>query len=153
MTFSGLDFAKALQAGKPLGAPPPWVTHMRVIEENPIESVEEGRIVTNWTPGPHFTMQDGFVQGGLIGAMADGGQGLAVISTHKEFEVWVTVDLHIRFVRPIMGGTTVRLEHQVISKTKTTALAETTFTLPEGKLAAKVTGSWRKLDGDRRQLR
>lgn len=152
MAFSGLDFAKALQAGKHPATPPPWVVHMRVIEENPIEIVEEGHIVTNWTPGPQFTMQDGFVQGGLVAAMADGGQGLAIISTHKEFETWVTADLHIRFVRPIRGGSPVRIEHHVISKTKTTALVETTFTLPDGKLANKVAGSWRKIDADKRQL-
>lgn len=145
MTLSGLDFALAIKARRFLAPLPPWVEHMRVHEENLVEVVEVGRIVSRWTPGKQFTVPDGYVQGGLICALADGGQGLAITTTLETFEPWVTLDLHIRFVRPIKAGQTVTLDSRVLSKTKMTAISETTVALVEGeKLAAIVTGGWRK---------
>lgn len=144
MGFSGLDFANAIKAGRSPSPPPPWVVHMRVLEENPIQIVEVGRIVTAWTPGPQFSLADGYVQGGLIAALADGGQWLAIATTQEAIEPWVTLDLHTRFVRRIKAGERVEIEHRVLSRSKTSAIVETTFTLGDGKLAAKVTGGWRK---------
>jgi acyl-coenzyme A thioesterase PaaI-like protein len=144
MAFSGLDLANAIKAGRPPLPPPPWVEHMRVHIENPIQSVEAGRIVTAWTPGPHFSLGDGYVQGGLLAAMADGGQWLAIATTQDTIEPWVTLDLHTRFVRRIKAGERVDIEHRVVNRSKTAAIVETTFTLSDGKLAAKVTGGWRK---------
>ncbi|WP_395647554.1 PaaI family thioesterase [Terricaulis sp.] len=147
--FDGLAFVKAIQEKRaPGGGPPPWVAHMRVMEENLIESVEPGRLVTNWTPGPQFTVNDGYVQGGLLSAMADGGQFTTLMSMFTEFEMWVTMDLHARFVRPIKGGSTVRIESVVLNKSKTNAVVESTFTV-DGKLAAKITGGWRKIEQGR----
>jgi len=144
MTFSGLDLANAIKAGRSPSPPPPWVEHMRVHIENPIQSVEVGRIVTAWTPGPQFSLGDGYVQGGLLAAMADGGQWLAIATTQDAIEPWVTLDLHTRFVRRIKAGESVEIEHRVVNRSKTSAIVETTFTLADGKLAAKVTGGWRK---------
>jgi acyl-coenzyme A thioesterase PaaI-like protein len=146
MAFSGLDLANAIKAGNSPFPPPPWVEHMRVIDENPIQVVEPGRIVTHWTPGKHFTVADGYVQGGLLSAMADGGQFLALVSTLETFEPWVTMDLHTRFVRPIKAGERIEIENRVLNRTKTSAVVESTFTLDGGKLAAKITGGWRKSD-------
>ncbi|MBY0563277.1 MAG: PaaI family thioesterase [Hyphomonadaceae bacterium] len=144
MSFSGLDLALAIKERRFLAPLPPWVEHMRVHEENLVEQVEVGRIVSRWTPGRQFTVPDGYVQGGLICAVADGGQGLAVTTTLETFEAWVTLDLHIRFVRPIKAGQTVTLDSRVLSKTKNTAIAETTVMLEGDRLAAVVTGGWRK---------
>lgn len=144
MAFSGLDLAKAIKAGASPFPPPPWVEHMRVHIENPIQSAEAGRIVTAWTPGAHFSLGDGYVQGGLLAAMADGGQWLAIATTQETIEPWVTLDLHTRFVRRIKAGERVEIEHRVVNRSKTSAIVETTFTLEGGKLAAKVTGGWRK---------
>jgi uncharacterized protein (TIGR00369 family) len=144
MAFSGLDLANAIKARrfpKPLA---PWAEHMRVTEENLVEVVEAGRIVSAWTPGQQFTVSDGYVQGGLICALADGGQFLAIATTLEAIEPWVTIDLHTRFVRAIKAGEPVEIESRVLSKTKTSAIVETTFTIAEGKLAAKVTGGWRR---------
>lgn len=144
MAFSGMDFANAIKAGRPPFPPPPWVEHMRVHIENPIQTVEAGRIVTAWTPGAQFSLSDGYVRGGLLPAMADGGQWLAIATTQDAIEPWVTLDLHTRFVRRIKAGERVEIEHRVVNRSKTSAIVETTFTLEGGKLAAKVTGGWRK---------
>lgn len=144
MAFSGLDLANAIKARRFPGPLAPWVEHMHVHEENLMQIVEAGRIVTHWTPGKHFTVQDGYVQGGLIAALADGGQWLCIATTLEAVEPWVTLDLHTRFVRPIKGGERVEIEHRVLNRTKTSAIVDTTFTLANGKLAAKATGGWRK---------
>lgn len=150
MAFSGLELAKAIQSRRFIAPLPPWVEHMRVHEENLIEEVEPGRILSIWTPGIQFTVPDGFVQGGLITAIADGGQALAILTTQEELESWVTLDLHTRFARPIKAGERVQIESKILNKSKSSALVETTFYLAENKLAAKVTGGWRCADGRRK---
>lgn len=149
MAYSGLELAKAIQARRFAGPLPPWVEHMRVHEENLIETVESGRIVSIWTPGVQFTVPDGYVQGGLISALADGGQALALLTMHESVEFWITVDLHTRFARPIKMGERVEIESKVLNKTRTSAVVLTTFTLPGEKLAAVVTGGWRAAEGRR----
>lgn len=144
MAFSGLDLALAIKERRSPLPLPPWIEHMRVHEENLIQTVERGRITTLWTPGKQFTVPDGYVQGGLIGALADGNQGLAIITTMEMIEAWITLDLHTRFVRPIKAGQQVGIESRVLSKTKTSAIAESRFTFEGDKLAAIVTGGWRK---------
>lgn len=144
MTMTGLEFAQAIQQRRFLTPIAPWAEHMRVVTENLVQTVGPGRIVSRWIPGAQFTVSDGYVQGGLICALADGGQFLAITSTLNAVEPWVTVDLHTRFVRPVKAGEQVEIESRVLSKTKTAAIVETTFTLADGKLAAKVTGGWRR---------
>lgn len=122
---------------------------MRVHEENLVETVEPGRIVSIWTPGVQFTVPDGYVQGGLISALADGGQALALLTTQESVEFWLTLDLHTRFARPIKMGERVEIESKVLNKTKTSAVVLTTFTLPGAKLAAVVTGGWRPAENRR----
>ena len=146
MAFSGLDIAIAIKERRSPLPLPPWVEHMRVHEENPIQTVELGRITTLWTPGKQFTVPDGYVQGGLLTAIADGNQGLAITTTLDAWEAWVTLDLHTRFMRPIKAGSRVGIESRVLSKTKTSAVAESRFTLEGDRLAAIVTGGWRKTD-------
>ncbi len=144
MSLSGLEFARAIAERRFVLPLPPWVEHMRVHEENLVHTFEVGRIVSTWTPGKHFTVTDGYVQGGLLAALADGGQFTAIMTTLDALEPWVTLDLHVRFARPIKAGQSVAIESRVLNRTETSAMAQTTFTLPEEKLAAVVTGGWRK---------
>lgn len=144
MALSGLEFARAIAERRFLAPLPPWVEHMRVHEENLVHTVEVGRIVSTWTPGRHFAVPDGYVQGGLLAALADGGQFTAIMTTSEALEPWVTLDLHLRFARPIKVGQSVEIESRVLNRTQTSALVETTFALPGGKLAAKADGGWRK---------
>ena len=122
---------------------------MNVHKENQIIEVAYGRALTHWHPGKQFSVPDGYVQGGLINALADAGQALALITTHEEFVPWVTTDLQTRFIRPIKIGTAVHIENIVRSKTKTTAIVESTFTIDGEKLAAIITGGWRDSQGRR----
>ncbi len=144
MAYSGLELANAIKARTSPLPLPPWVEHMRVHEENLVHTVEPGRIASTWTPGRQFSVPDGYVQGGLLGALADGGQWLAIATTQEAIEPWVTLDLHLRLVRPIKTGERIEIESRVLNRSRTTALVETTFTRADGKLAAKATGGWGK---------
>jgi uncharacterized protein (TIGR00369 family) len=122
---------------------------MRLDQDSLIESVEPGHLVSSWRPKQHFTVLDGYLMGGVIPAVADNHQSLTMFSSHDALEQWVTMDLHTRFLRPIRGGDEIVIESRVITKGKTSAVIETTFMLPGGRLAAIVTGGWRKVEGGR----
>ncbi|MFT3726431.1 MAG: PaaI family thioesterase [Terricaulis sp.] len=146
MALTGLQIVEAFknaQFSRPL---PPWIEHMRVHEENILAIAEVGRVVSVWTPGPQFTLPDGYVQGGLICALADGGQALAITTTLEAYAPWVTMDLQARYARPFKSGERITIESRVLNIGKTSAIVETTFMLASGKLAVKVTGGWRKSD-------
>jgi uncharacterized protein (TIGR00369 family) len=119
---------------------------LRFDSDMAIDSVAAGHLVSTWRPQEHFTVIDGYLLGGVIAAVADNHQSLTMFSSHEALEHWVTLDLHTRFLRPIRGGDAVTVESRVVSKGKTSAMVETTFTLAGDKLAAKVAGGWRKVE-------
>ena len=152
MSVSGLEIVRAIQSQKFISEPPPWVEHMSVNEENIIQMVENGRITSVWTPGIQFSVPDGYVQGGLCSAIADGSQALALLTTQPQLEVWVTQDLHTYFLRPLRIGLAVNIESIVLNKSATSALVETTFSTSEDKLAIKVIGTWKSAEGRRQPV-
>jgi acyl-coenzyme A thioesterase PaaI-like protein len=114
----GVDLVNSLR-NKTAKAPlPPFIIHLKLDEGMLIDEVEHGRVVQNWTPGPHFAMPDGFVQGGLFGTIADISQGVAMLTTQDQFENWATLDFHIRFMRLVRVGEVVRIESTVVKEQK-----------------------------------
>jgi len=146
----GMDFVNSIRDRKV--PPPPFAAHLKFPECMRLDEIEEGRVVQTWTVPPHFTLHDGIVQGGLLGTIADAGQTFALLTTHEAFETWPTLDFHMRFVRPIKAGEAVRVESQVINKSKNNAVIETTLTSADGKLLARVTGGWARADRQRELL-
>ena len=129
--------------------PPPFAAHLNLRQSVRIEDFEEGRVVLNWTVEKHFTLPDGIVQGGLLCAIADMSQTFALFSMLDAHEVWPTLDFHIRFIRPARNDDVVRVESRVVSRTKMSAVVETTFENSERKLLAGVTGGWAKAGRER----
>ena len=76
-------------------------------------------------------------------------QTFALFSMLDAYEVWPTLDFHIRFIRPISVDNVVRVESKVVNRTKLTAVVETTFENSEGKPFARVTGGWAKAGRER----
>lgn len=143
----GLDFVRAIQERRPGLNPPPWIVKTDTLAHLTLSSFAEGRSTHLWRAHDAFSMQDGFVQGGFALAIADASQSVCIITTHRTFEIWVTVDFHIRYVRPIRVGTLVRVESVLVEKTRTRAVVESTLAIEEdGKLAARVSGAWTKLE-------
>jgi uncharacterized protein (TIGR00369 family) len=145
----GLDFLKAMRDGTLSTPPPPFAAHLNLRQSVRIEGFEEGRVVLNWTVEKHFTLPDGIVQGGLLCAIADMSQTFALFSMLDAHEVWPTLDFHIRFIRPARNDDVVRVESRVVSRTKMSAVVETTFENSERKLLARVTGGWAKAGRER----
>ena len=146
----GMDFVQSVRDGKI--PPPPFAAHLKIREGVRFEEIEEGRVVQTWTVAPHFTLPDGIIQGGLLCAVADMSQTMAIMTTHDAFETWPTLDFHVRFVRPIKVAEAVRIESKVVNKSRNNAVIETTFTSADGKLLASVTGGWTKADRQRDSL-
>jgi uncharacterized protein (TIGR00369 family) len=146
----GIDLVNSIREEKVPA--PPFAAHLKLRQDVRFEEIEERRVVQTWTVAPHFTLPDGIVQGGLLGAIADMSQTMAIFSTLDAFETWPTLDFHIRFVRPIRQGEAVRIESKVVNKSRNGAVAETTFTSAEGKLLARVTGGWTRAERQRDSL-
>jgi uncharacterized protein (TIGR00369 family) len=149
MSKWGLDFLKTMRDGTLSTPPPPFAAHLNLRQSVRIEDFEEGRVVLNWTVEKHFTLPDGIVQGGLLCAIADMSQTFALFSMLDAHEVWPTLDFHIRFMRPIRIDDVVRVESKVVSRSKMSAVVETTFESSERKLLARVSGGWAKAGRER----
>jgi acyl-coenzyme A thioesterase PaaI-like protein len=65
------------------------------------------------------------------------------------YEVWPTLDFHIRFIRPIRVDDVVRVESNVVNRGKMNAVVETTFENSERKVLARVTDGWAKAGRER----
>ncbi len=143
----GMDFVNSIRDEKMPA--PPFAAHLKLRQDVRFETIEEGRVVQIWTVAPHFTLPDGIIQGGLLGTVADVSQTFALFTTYEAFETWPTLDFHIRFVRPIKVGDAVRVESNVLNKSKNGAVIETTFTSADGKLLACVTGGWTRAERQR----
>ncbi len=145
----GLDFLRSMRDGTLSKPPAPFVAHLNLRQSARIEEFEEGRVVQSWTVEKQFTLPDGIVQGGLLCAIADMSQTFAIFSTLDAFEIWPTLDFHIRFIRPVRMGEIVRVESRVVSRGKASAVVETTLENADGKLLARVTGGWAKAGRER----
>ena len=140
----GMDFVNSIRDEKVPA--PPFGVHLELRQGVRFEQIEEGHVVQTWTVAPHFTLPDGIIQGGTLNVIADMSQTMALMTTHDAFETWPTLDFHTRFVRPIRAGDAVRVESTVVNKSKNGAVIETTFASADGKLLARVTGGWMKVD-------
>ena len=145
----GIDLVNSLRDKTATAPLPPFIIHLKLDESMQIDEAEHGRVVQNWTPGPHFGMPDGFVQGGLFCTIADISQGVAMLTTLDQFENWATLDFHIRFMRLVRVGEVVRIESTGVNKSRNNALIETVFAAVGGKPIARVTGGWARSDRER----
>lgn len=136
---TGASRASALDAivSRTAADPPPMVRTLRMPG---LDGWEPGRVWVEWKVDPDMFHGAGAVFGGYIGALADGMLSLAAFSTLSDDEVFTTSDLRVAFFRPITGGV-VRIEARVLNRGRRMAHVEATFTLEDGKLAAKATAT------------
>lgn len=66
-----------------------------------VVALEPGHAVVRCTPGEQHGNTRGTIHGGLAAAMIDTATGAAVITTLKDGESTATVDLNVKYVRPI----------------------------------------------------
>lgn len=140
---SGLDMLRAMASGE-LPAPP--VMHLLGAES--LEA-HEGHVAVAMTPQEFHYNPLGTVHGGILATLLDTAAGCAVHSTLPAGVGYTSLDLVTRFLRPVtVASGALRCEGTVLSRSRTTALAEARLTDGKGRLVAHATSSCRLFETD-----
>jgi uncharacterized protein (TIGR00369 family) len=84
----------------------------------------------------------GTVHGGILATLLDTAAGCAVHSTLSAGVGYTSLDLTVKFLRPVtVASGALRCEGTVLSRGRTTALAEARLTDAKGRLVAHATSS------------
>ncbi|MER8004438.1 MULTISPECIES: PaaI family thioesterase [unclassified Streptomyces] len=133
---SGLHFLREILAGR-LPAPPIAATLGMDLEE-----VDHGHAVFSLEPGEEHYNPIGSVHGGIYATMLDSAAGCAVQSTLPQGVAYTSLDLTVKFLRPITADTgKVRAVGSVLSSGRRTALAEARLFDSADRLLAHATSS------------
>src|SRR5829696_3247724 len=134
--LSGLEFLEAIGRGD---LPKPPVTHMLGIGAI---SAEDGRVVAELQPAEYHYNPLGTVHGGVLATLLDTATGCAVHSTLPAGTGYTSLDLSVRFLRPVsVSSGTLRCTGEVLNAGRRTALAEARLTDAAGKLLAHATST------------
>lgn len=133
---SGLEMLRAMAAGE-LPAPPV----MDLLGVGRLE-VDEGHVAVTMSPQEFHYNPLGTVHGGILATLLDTATGCAVHSTLPAGVGYTSLDLVTRFLRPVTTASgALRCEGTVLSRGRTTALAEARLTDGKGRLVAHATSS------------
>jgi len=133
---SGLDLLRAISSGA-LAHPP----IMKTLAIVPLEA-EPGRVVFALDPCEWHLNPLGTVHGGVLATLLDTCAACAVHSTLEAGWGYTTVDLSVKFLRPVTVSTgRIRGEGSVMSAGRRTALAEARVLDGQGRLLAHATST------------
>jgi uncharacterized protein (TIGR00369 family) len=132
----GLAFLQALLDGRLPAAP-----IANTLDFTPV-SVEAGSVVFEFTPAEFHYNPIGTVHGGMIATVCDSACGCAVQSLLPAGSYYTSVDLSVKFLRPITTETgPLTCEGTVTHIGGRSALAQAKLTDAQGKLYAHATSS------------
>jgi uncharacterized protein (TIGR00369 family) len=133
---SGLDLMREMVAGT---IPPPPI--MNLIDLAGMEA-EEGRVTFYLDPQEFHYNPLGSVHGGVIATMLDSAAGCAVHTTLPAGTGYTSLDLNVKFLRPITVATgRLACTGTVLQSGRRTALAEARMTDVKGRLLAQAMSS------------
>ncbi|MEU3337004.1 PaaI family thioesterase [Streptomyces sp. NPDC002144] len=133
---SGLEFLREILAGR-LPAAPIAATLGMALEE-----VDHGHVVFSLEPGEEHYNPIGSVHGGVYATMLDSATGCAVQSILPQGMAYTSLDLTVKFLRPVTAETgKVRAVGSIVSSGRRTALAEAKLLDPTDRLLAHATSS------------
>jgi uncharacterized protein (TIGR00369 family) len=133
---SGLELLRAIGTGE-LPAPP----IMHTVDMAGMEA-DEGRVAFLLRAQEFHYNPLGTVHGGVLSTMLDTAAGCAVHSTLPAGYGYTSLDLTVKFLRPVtVDSGLLRCEGTVINRGRTTALSEARLTDEAGKLVAYATSS------------
>jgi uncharacterized protein (TIGR00369 family) len=134
--LDGITFLREIVAGR---IPPPPIAATLGFG---LVSVEPGRAVFDITPADYHYNPIGSVHGGIYATLCDSACGCAVHSTLPAGAYYTSLDLAVKFIRPVTSGTgRLRCEGTVEHSGSRTALAIARLTDSRGKLYAHATSS------------
>ncbi len=102
-------------------------------------AVEPGRITLEARPDDRHLNPAGAVHGGFAATCLDGAAALALFSTLEASTVHSTVDLNVKYLRPLTAGETYRVEGWLVERTRSLAICDAHVLDGAGKLCAKGT--------------
>jgi len=136
-----LDWLRAMMAG---AIPPPPAARMM---DFTIESVEAGRVAFGMHAHEWMTNPAGVIHGGMPATLLDTVMTLAVISKLPPEKMCTTIDLHVRFLRPLFPtGEKIVGEGTAVHIGATFGTAEGRALDSKGRLIAHATASVAILD-------
>ncbi|MFJ3762834.1 PaaI family thioesterase [Streptomyces sp. NPDC090080] len=134
--LAGLEFVRAMASGK-LPAPPITATLNFDLDE-----VETGRAVFSFEPSEEHYNPIGSVHGGVYATLLDSAAGCAVHSTLPAGTAYTTLDLNVKFLRPISSQTgRVRAIGTIINAGRKIVLAQAVLVDSRERLLAQATSS------------
>jgi uncharacterized protein (TIGR00369 family) len=134
--LDGLSFFQEILAGR---LPPPPI--MATLGFSAV-SFERGKAVFEMTPAEYHYNPIGSVHGGVYATLCDSACGCAVQTMLPAGVFYTSVDLAVRFIRPITSDTgRLICEGTVEHLGSRIALAQARLTSPEGKLFAHATSN------------
>jgi len=131
LRYSGLEWLRMIATGE---VPPPPIAALIGFE---VDTVEEGRVVFVGLPAEYHENPIGSVHGGFAATLLDSAMGCAVHTTLPAGVAYGTVDLHVRFTRPITPATgMVHCEGVVVHRGSRVVTAEGRLLDGRGRLLA-----------------
>jgi uncharacterized protein (TIGR00369 family) len=105
-----------------------------------VNDVGDGRVVMEMDAEEKYWNPMKTVQGGVLGIIADGALGYSFFTTLEENETYTTVDLNIKFLKPVSRGKIFAKAH-VVKRGKRLGYMECEVTNERGDLLAKATST------------
>ncbi|MFB4394778.1 MULTISPECIES: PaaI family thioesterase [unclassified Pseudomonas] len=98
-----------------------------------------GRITLHARPDKRHLNPAGAVHGGFAATCLDGAAALALFSTLETDTAHATVDLNVKYVRPLRSGQLYQVLGWVVERTQSLAICDAQVVDDSGKLYAKAT--------------
>ncbi|MCY1361087.1 hypothetical protein D9M68_264190 [compost metagenome] len=102
-------------------------------------AVEPGRITLEARPDDRHLNPAGAVHGGFAATCLDGAAALALFSTLDATTPHATVDLNVKYVRPLVAGNVYQVQGWVVERSQRLAICDAQVVDDTGKLYAKAT--------------
>nr|WTB34384.1 PaaI family thioesterase [Streptomyces sp. NBC_00830] len=133
---TGLEFVREIATGRLPSAP------IAATLDFTLDEAEHGRVVFSLVPGEEHYNPIGSVHGGVYATLLDSAAGCAVQSTLPSGMGYTSLDLTVKFLRPVTVDTgKIRAVGTVISSGRRTALAEARLLDEADRLVAHATST------------
>jgi uncharacterized protein (TIGR00369 family) len=135
-SLSGREYLEALHRGEL--PPPPFVAMLGFA----LDEISDGRVVFSFQPQEFMHNGIGLLHGGIAASIFDTAVGCACLTVVPRDKVAVTLDLHVRYFKPLtMKSGTARCEGHVINAGRTTITAEGRLFDASGRLCGHATST------------
>jgi uncharacterized protein (TIGR00369 family) len=123
---------------------PPPVAKLIGVE---FTSIDLGHSVMELKAGPQHANPMGTLHGGILCDLADAALGTAMASTLEDDESFTTLDLTVKFLKPVWNAH-LRAMARMVKRTRSLGLLECDVTDDSGSLVARVYSTCMVLRGD-----